>query len=342
MTRAETTQMPADLQRAKDPELWKLRRPLGVSTVAFVLIALALLTFSGQRLDLHEGVVSAGEGVADAVGLRETSEFGRGFRAFFDRSLPPVISDREELALSGHDRESLPTLARIESEPRRRYDPASGTLVEGESIEVVVYPLGYLGLVFQKMLETIEIGIWGTLVAVVLALPLALFATRGFSPHPALYHLARSLCSLSRSMPDIILAMLFVLLLGFGPMAGVMALGIHTAGFLGKFFADDIENADKGPQDAIAATGAGRIAVLRYAVLPQILPQAVAYVQYILERNVRAATVLGIVGAGGIGVELKGKWDQSMYGHVTTILLAIFVTVVVLEAFAQRLRRRLV
>jgi phosphonate transport system permease protein len=145
-----------------------------------------------------------------------------------------------------------------------------------------------------------------------------------------------------RATPEIILAMVLVLGFGFGPVPGILALGLHSAGFLGKFFADDIENADRGPQEALRAAGAGRLGVFRLAVLPQVLPQYAAYVQYILERNVRTATIIGIVGAGGIGVELKGRWDMFHYQHVATILLAIFLTVVLLEQVVGRLRARLI
>ena len=132
------------------------------------------------------------------------------------------------------------------------------------------------------------------------------------------------------------------LLFGFGTIPGVLALGFHCSGFFGKFFADDIENADRGPQDALRSTGAGRIKVFRFAVLPQVTPQFVAYVQYILERNVRTATVLGIVGAGGIGLELKGRLDLSDYSHVATTLLIIFITVFLLEQLTQAVRSRLI
>ena len=141
-------------------------------------------------------------------------------------------------------------------------------------------------------------------------------------------------------MPELIIALFLVLIYGFGPIAGVLALAIHTSGVLGKFFADEIENAPVGPQLALKSSGASRLKVLRYAVFPHVFPAWVAYVQYIFERNIRSATVLGIVGAGGIGMELKGRWDMFDYGHVSTMLFVIFIVVIVLEIVSQKIRKK--
>jgi phosphonate transport system permease protein len=143
-------------------------------------------------------------------------------------------------------------------------------------------------------------------------------------------------------MPELIIAMFLVLGFGFGAIAGYLALGLHGAGFLGKFYAEDIEAADPKPQEALAALGAGKLRVLRAAVLPQVAPSYVAYTLYILDRNVRMAAVIGLVGAGGIGQELKGRYDTFEYGHVGTILLVIFLTVFVLDQVAAKLRARLI
>ena len=150
---------------------------------------------------------------------------------------------------------------------------------------------------------------WGTLLAMLIGAPLAFFGARNLSPHPLLVTLSRAVVSLLRAIPELISALFFVLAYGFGPIAGVLALALHAAGFLGKFYAEDIENADTGPQEALRAIGANRLKLLRYAMLPQVLPQYIAYTLYILDRNVRMATVIGLVGAGGIGLELKGRYD---------------------------------
>jgi phosphonate transport system permease protein len=192
------------------------------------------------------------------------------------------------------------------------------------------------------MVDTIEMAIWGTLLSILLALPLGFFAARNYTTGPIAYNLSRALCSLVRAIPELIVALILVIMYGPGPVAGILALGFHTSGFLGKFFADDIENAEPGPQQALRATGGNRVKVLRLAVLPQVLPQYVAYIQYILERNVRTATILGVVSAGGIGFELMARLRNGEYDAVATILIIIFISVFALEQATQRLRARLI
>jgi phosphonate transport system permease protein len=207
---------------------------------------------------------------------------------------------------------------------------------------MLVKPLGYVWIVLVKMVETLEIAFWGTILAVLISIPLSWFAARNYSPNRFTYTIARSLISLLRSAPELIVALFLVLAYGFGPIAGVLALGLHAAGFLGKFYAEDIENADKKPQEALEAIGAGKIKTLWYGVLPQVLPQYIAYTAYILDRNLRMATVIGLVGAGGIGQELKGRFDMYDYGHVTTILISIFIFVFVLDQISARIRARMI
>ena len=208
-----------------------------------------------------------------------------------------------------------------------------------ETRQVLVQPLGYLTHVLQKMLETLELGLWGTLLAMLLSVPLAYFSARNYTPNRLTYIAARALVSLFRSVPELISALFLVLAFGFGPIAGILALGIHAAGFLGKFYAEDIESADDKPQQALRAIGANPVKVLAAAVLPQVLPQYIAYTLYIIDRNVRMAT---IVGAGGIGQDLKGRYDIYNYGHVGTILVVIFITVFLLDQLSARIRTRFV
>lgn len=319
-------------------------RPVFRWQTGLVLFAIAAaLAVSARRTEMDRAAVLTLEGVAEGLGLRETSDVGTGLAHFFEIAFPLAVSERTEAArIEGLDRNDLPWLAHIVEEPRRTYDTEAGRWVERGTVEYVVEPLGYLWRVLALMLETIEIAAWGAILSVIIALPLAYFASSGYAPNRWLYHLSRALCSFNRAIPELIGAMFLVLMYGFGPVAGVLALGIHTSGFLGKFFADEIENAPKGPQEALLALGANKIKVLRYAVWPQAAPQCLAYIQYILERNVRSATVLGIVGAGGIGMELKGRWDLSDFGHVSTILLVIFATVFVLEHLTQSMRAKII
>lgn len=329
----------------REPAPWALRPWLRPRTVVFLLLALALAIYSGQRTEIDRLLLLSAGAVAAGLGSGERSQVAEGFARIGRNLLPLQVSETTEIArIEGFDRERLPWGARIETETvtERRLDPLTleMTAVERER-EVLVEPFGYLLHVLWLMVETLEIAAWGTVVAVLLAAPLALLGARGYSPHPLVYGLARGLSSLLRSIPDLISALFLVLAFGFGPIAGVLALGLHTAGFLGKFFAEDIENAPRGPQEALRATGAGRLKVLRFAVLPQVLPSYLAYGQYILERNIRTATVIGIVGAGGIGQELKGRFEMFDFPHVGTMLLVIFLSVVALEVLTARLRSRL-
>jgi phosphonate transport system permease protein len=330
----------------KPPQAWALRDRIETKTIAGVLLALILLAISGRGTEIPGIFVLTAQWAAAGVGLRSESQIGKGLRRFAANALPPVI---EEVTLvtrvEGLDRDHLPPFSRIERRvtTTSRYDFDQKKMVEAsESQEVLVKPIGYLVYVFGKMLQTLELALWGTLVALALGLPLAYCGARGYAPSRALYVLSRATSAFFRAMPELVSALILTLAFGFGPMAGVIALGLHSAGFFGKFYADDVENADRGPQEALLAAGANRLKVLRYAVLPQVLPQYVAYTQYILERNVRMATVIGVVGAGGIGIELKGRFDMFDFGHVTTILLTIFVTVLGLERLSQHLRARLI
>jgi phosphonate transport system permease protein len=185
-------------------------------------------------------------------------------------------------------------------------------------------------------------ALWGTIMAIVLAIPLGVMGARNYAYGRWMYLGARAICSFVRAIPELIVALILVIMYGPGPVAGILALGFHTSGFLGKFFADDIENADPGPQDALRSTGGNRFKVLRMAVVPQVLPQYVAYIQYIVERNVRTATILGVVSAGGIGFELMARFRNGEYDAVATILCIVFITVFALEQATQYLRQKLI
>jgi phosphonate transport system permease protein len=143
-----------------------------------------------------------------------------------------------------------------------------------------------------------------------------------------------------RTVPDLVFALLFVYALGLGPVPGVLAIAIHTIGALGKQFAEVIENIDMNPVDGVRATGATWVEQIRFAVLPQILSNFTSYTLLRFESNVRGATVMGFVGAGGIGKELVSSIRQFYYSDVSAILLIIIVTVFVIDFLTERLRYR--
>jgi phosphonate transport system permease protein len=332
--------------RHKPPEEWTLRQPITTRAIAIALLASVLLGVSAGRTEIPRIIFLTAQWVAAGLGLREHSEIGKGLGRFVSNALPLVIANETLVTrVEGLDRDHLPLFARIETRntTTSRYDFVLQKMVDTVEVEeVLVEPYGYLVYVWGKMLQSLEISLWGTLLGLLVGLPLAYFGARGYSPNVALYGLARTASSFCRAVPELVSALILTLSFGFGPMAGVVALGFHSAGFFGKFLAEDVENADFAPQEALFAVGANRLKVLRYAVLPQVLPQYIAYTQYILERNVRMATVIGVVGAGGIGIELKGRYDMFDFGHLSTILVVIFATVLLLEQVSYRLRRRLI
>jgi phosphonate transport system permease protein len=214
----------------------------------------------------------------------------------------------------------------------------------------------FLVVVAGAMARTVAIAVAGTALAVVLAIPLGLLATpalfRRGAPGGAvgapaaaalvLAHLgARGLLRLFRSVPDLLWALLFVVAVGLGPLAGTLAVGVSYGGVLGRVYADLLEEVDPGPAEALAAAGAGRAAIVLFALVPQALPGLLGYTLYSLECAIRAASVLGFVGAGGIGQELQLSMRLFEYGQVSTLLVALFLLMAVGESASRRLRRAL-
>ncbi|HZP88276.1 MAG TPA: phosphonate ABC transporter, permease protein PhnE [Burkholderiales bacterium] len=199
----------------------------------------------------------------------------------------------------------------------------------------------FLPKLVRPVLETVQLAVWGTLFAVVLALPLCFLGARNLSPSPLVFHATRQLFNVARGINELIFALIFVAAVGLGPFAGVLALSIHGAGMLGKFFAESIEEADKGPIDAIRAAGAHPLQVIVFGVLPQALPGWIAATLYRMEVNLRAATVLGMVGAGGIGFELYSSLKLFQYEDTAVCVLVILVMVMTADYLSSRLRARI-
>jgi phosphonate transport system permease protein len=325
---------------------WQLDQPYSAKHVFIALVLIALLLFTGHRTEMDRMIGMTAQAAGNLLGLNDDSQVVRGMSRVGQSLWPPVIVTQEEITrLPNLDRGDLPWFSRIEVQEQVKQKLNTNTLqMESytETQKVLVEPFGYLTSVFSKMLQTLEIALWGTLLSVLLSAPLAYYAASNYSANRLTYTTARGLISLLRSTPELIVALFLVLAYGFGPIAGVLALGLHAAGFLGKFYAEDIENADPKPQEALEAIGAGKLKTLWYGVMPQVLPQYIAYTAYILDRNLRMATVIGLVGAGGIGQELKGRFDLFQYGHVMTILIAIFIFVFLLDQLSARVRAKLI
>ncbi len=191
-----------------------------------------------------------------------------------------------------------------------------------------------------KLLETFQMAVVGAALGIVISLPLAILAARDLSPHPLVYTAVRGLISFFRTVPDLIWALIFVIAVGLGPAAGTLALMVDTIGFCGRFFAEAMEETDKGPREALTALGASRTGTVFSAVIPQAMPSFINTSLFSLEKATRSSVVLGLVGAGGIGIELKVAMDLFQYRQAATIILAIFVLVLVVERASTWLRSK--
>ena len=198
-----------------------------------------------------------------------------------------------------------------------------------------------LNQLIYAMFETIEIAFLGTFIAIVLSIPLGLFSARNLAPNYFVYLICKTIVIFFRAIPEFIIAMILVIAIGFGAMPGVLALGLHTMGFLAKFYAEDIEHINKGPIDALKSSGATKSQIISFGVIPQILPSFVANNLYILDRNVRMATMLGIVGAGGIGYELQSSFRMFEYERVSAIIILIFVTIFIIDHLSAFIRSKI-
>jgi len=193
----------------------------------------------------------------------------------------------------------------------------------------------------SAMLETVEIAFIGTFLAIILSIPLGLFSARNLAPNYFVYFICKTIVIFFRAIPEFIIAMILVIAIGFGAMPGVLALGLHTMGFLAKFYAEDIEHINKGPIDALKSSGATKSQIISFGVIPQILPSFVANNLYILDRNVRMATMLGIVGAGGIGYELQSSFRMFEYPRVSAIIILIFITIFIIDNISSYIRSKI-
>ena len=190
----------------------------------------------------------------------------------------------------------------------------------------------------EEMIVTIQIALWGTFLAVVLSVPFGILSAHNMVPWWVLQPVRR-LMDLFRAIHEVVFAVLFVVAVGLGPFAGVMALFIHTTGILAKLFSEAVEAIDPRPVEAIRTTGASRVQQVIYGVIPQVLPLWISYSLYRLESNIRSATVLGIIGAGGIGQVLFESIRAFYYPQAAAVLIIVVVTVTIMDLISQQLRK---
>ena len=232
------------------------------------------------------------------------------------------------------------SLSGLEFSPKRI---ASGLPEMGNILRAMFLPpdTSYLPDVMNGLRESFQIAALGTAIASVLALPFGVLAARNLARLPTLPYFGKLLLNFIRAFPELVLAILFIRAVGPGPFAGVLAVGIHSIGMMGKLYAERIETVDRDALEALSAAGASPSEIFRHGVMPEVLPDFLSFALYRFDLNIRAATVLGLVGAGGIGTLIVFQIGRD-WPKIGTILLGIIVTVGLIDFVSAKLRARLV
>ncbi|TLP64377.1 phosphonate ABC transporter, permease protein PhnE [Parasedimentitalea maritima] len=215
--------------------------------------------------------------------------------------------------------------------------------VLGEALEKSAQLPGHLVHFFPSLVETLNIAAASTMIGAIAGIILSLLSTRGLAPWPALIPVFRRIMDISRAIPEIVIALVLIFLLGGGPVPAMIAIAIHTAGALGKLFSEVNENASLKPVDGLESVGASWAQRMYLGVIPQVGPNYVSYALLRFEINIRASAILGFVGAGGIGYELRNSmsWGQGRYDEAAAIFLLLFITIVVVDQLSGQLRDRM-
>lgn len=211
---------------------------------------------------------------------------------------------------------------------------------------IAVFLRGYLNPSFTHVGEyawhcgiTVAIALWGTVLAIFIAVPLGIMGARNLAPHPIVYFVARRAMDVLRAVNEFVFALMFVTAVGLGPFAGMLALGVHTGGVLGKLLSEAIESIDPGQVEGVAAVGAGRLHVIAFGVVPQIMPSFLSYVLLRFESDIRSASVIGMVGGGGIGFFLWDTIRSFNDREAATVILLIVAMVMAIDVVSSRVRR---
>lgn len=217
-------------------------------------------------------------------------------------------------------------------------------LTRGADILAEFWPpdFDFLPRTVEPMIETIQMAVIAAMIGCGIAMPVAFLASRVTTPNVVAYVIDRSILSVVRALPDVLYALIFVAALSIGPLPGILALILFNIAVVAKLLSETVDGVDPGPIEAARAAGGNRIQTVRWAVLPQVLPNYVAYALYAFELNIRASAVLGIVGAGGIGNLINETRRFFQYDKLMVVVIEIFVLVIVVEWVSIWLRRRLV
>jgi phosphonate transport system permease protein len=230
--------------------------------------------------------------------------------------------------------------------------PAGGTGAQQQLVAQVIWAVGPLRpsktalIVGEKIVETVFLALMGTTLAVLLAVPLSFLGARNLmATNPVgttVYYATRTFFNIMRSIEPLILAIVFTVWVGLGPFAGTLALGLHSIAALGKLYSEQIESIDPGPIEAITATGASALQIVRYAVVPQVVPPFIAFTIYRWDTNVRMSTVIGFVGGGGVGFILQQYINLLQYRQAATAVWAITLVVAAMDFFSAKIREKVV
>ena len=212
-----------------------------------------------------------------------------------------------------------------------------------------VFLRGYLHPSFAHVDEyawqcvvTACIALWGTLLAVTISIPLGLLGSRNLAPHPLVYMAARRIMDVLRAVNEFVFALMFVTAVGLGPFAGMLALGLHTGGVLGKLLSETVEAIDPGQLEGVSAVGASRLHAVSFGVVPQILPNFLSYILLRIESDIRSASVIGMVGGGGIGFYLWDTIRAFKDAEAATVILLIVLMVMAVDVVSSRIRRAVI
>ncbi|RLQ94086.1 phosphonate ABC transporter, permease protein PhnE [Falsibacillus albus] len=194
----------------------------------------------------------------------------------------------------------------------------------------------------RGLLDTLAIAILGTFISAFLCIPFAFWAAKNMNRFKSVSGAGKFVLSFVRTFPELVMALLFIKAVGPGSFAGVLALGIHSIGMLGKLFSESVESMDLGPTEALKASGANNLQIIWFAVIPQVMPEFLSYTLYRFEINVRSATILGVIGAGGIGTPLIFALAGRSWDRVGIILLGVIVMVTIIDLISGSIRKRIV
>lgn len=298
---------------AAAPQPKRPPRHLGRKALAAVFIAWLLVwAFTGVQGNLLE-LVQGRSQMMDTLGRMLPPDFSQVTDPkVYDK--PPELSVPELL---------LPVPMEIDKAKTKEYWWAN------------TFPQTIVGATVQ----TIQMAVAGTFLALLVAFPLGFLAARNTSPHPVVYHLVKLITNFCRTIPDIAIGLVLIAAIGLGPFAGTLALAFNTASVLIKLFAESIENIDDGVVEALKATGAKHVQVLSYAVVPQVMPSFISFLLYRLEANIRVAAVLGLIGAGGIGFLMNTDFRMFQYPQAAMTVAVLIVLVMIVDYASAQLRK---